>query len=188
MQEATEIALAIDLDDCLQQLQAQPDMDLLLLDLNMPGMQGPASVQEVIRAHPQLPVVILSAAEDQEEVKTLLNSGVSGYIPKSSSPQVMLSAIQLILAGGIYVPPQLLRRDTLKPFPDRPGRMPDPAFTERQLNVLRLLAEGKPNKQICRELGLGEGTVKTHLAAIFRTLDVCNRTEASYAARRLGLV
>lgn len=188
MQAEAEVAPAGDLDDTLTQIQRQPDADLLLLDLNMPGMHGLASVKALMRSHPELPVVILSAVEERAEVMALLSAGVAGYIPKSSSPQVMISAIQLILAGGVYVPPLSLDYD-------HPARAPDPGIrpshtglTVRQVDVLRLISDGKPNKLICRELGLGEGTVKAHLAAIYRALDVNNRTEAAGAARRLGIV
>jgi len=198
MQEGAEVVTASDLDDALAQVRQHPDVDLLLLDLHMPGMDGTRNVVELIRAHPDLPVVILSAVEDRQQVESLLAAGVSGYIPKSSSSQVMISAISLILAGGIYVPPQMLKFG-LDAGPSNQGVQSNPPaslhanhhasnLTERQREVLRLIADGMPNKQICRELGLGEGTVKAHLAAIFRVLDVKNRTEAASAARRLGVV
>ncbi len=190
MQDDAEVVMASDLDDTLMQIINQPEADLLLLDLNMPGMNGPDSVKLLMRTHPGLPIAILSAAEDRREVRDLLNAGVAGYIPKSSSPQVMISAIQLILAGSVYVPPQLLHSDTSAGLADAGFKQNHNAtyLTERQMDVLRLISEGKPNKQICRELGLGEGTVKAHLAAIFRALDVRNRTEAATAARRLGVI
>jgi DNA-binding NarL/FixJ family response regulator len=188
MQAGSEVAMAADLDDCLMQIQHQPDADLLLLDLNMPGMHGQDSVKALMRAHPDLPVVILSAAECREEVMALLSGGVAGYIPKSASPQVMISALRLILAGGVYVPPQFLDFDVPARTAEPGARSGHAALTERQMDVLRLISDGKPNKQICRELGLGEGTVKAHLAAIFRALDVRNRTEAAGAARRLGII
>jgi DNA-binding NarL/FixJ family response regulator len=180
----------MNLNEALDQIQRQPDADLLLLDLNMPGMNGVQTVSSVKRDYPELPVVILSAEEDQEAVKRLLSAGVAGYIPKSSSSQVMISALRLILAGGIYVPPQMLKLDTPVPCVHENIRPANHTWhlTERQMEVLRLISNGLPNKQICRELGLGEGTVKAHLVAIFRALDAKNRTEATTAARRLGLI
>jgi DNA-binding NarL/FixJ family response regulator len=192
MQEGAEIVTAADLGEALAQVRRHPDAELLLLDLNMPGIDGVDSVAEVMRGHPDLPIAILSAEEERDRVEHLLAAGVSGYIPKSSSPRVMVSAIRLILAGGIYVPPQLLRFETdITPDSTPLGIKPIQGalrLTERQIEVLRLIVEGMSNKQVCRELGLGEGTVKAHLAAIFRALDVRNRTEAATAARRLGVI
>lgn len=181
-----EVITAGSLGEALERVGEHPDADLLLLDLQMPGMQGVASVREVLRAYPSLPVAILSASDSRQAMETLLAAGASGFIPKSSSAQVMLSALKLILAGGVYLPAQLLD-------PGQAGVAGGSAakaasLTPRQLDVLRLLCEGKSNKSICRALHLGEGTVKAHIAAIFRALHVNNRTEAVLEAKRLGLL
>lgn len=182
-------------DQALEIAAQQPDLDLLLLDLNMPGTRGLAVVTTFRQKFPDLPLVVLSAVEEHDDVEQVLDAGALGFIPKSSSAQVMLSALRLVLSGGVYLPPLLLNRAA--PYPPRPtqqahaartgaalyGRME--ALTERQLEVLRLLAEGKPNKLIARALTLSEGTVKIHLAAIFRALNVNNRTEAVVAGERL---
>lgn len=176
-------------DDALALLQGHPDTDILMLDLNMPGMCGVASVQQVQQMFPGLPVIILTGEESRSQMEALLAAGAAGYIPKSSSAGVMISAIRLVIAGGIYVPPQMLGPSGLG-APTRGGVEIDGAthLTERQLQVLRLLAIGKSNKLICRELNLGEGTIKVHLSAIYRALNVSNRTEAAMEAQRLGLV
>lgn len=173
-------------DDALAYLQGDPDVDFLMLDLNMPGMQGARSVQAVQEAHPGLPVVILSGEERASQMEALLAAGASGYIPKSSSAPVMISAIRLVLAGGVYVPPQMMTGARSTPR----VQLPDTAMhlTGRQLDVLRLLAQGRSNKLICRELDMSEGTLKTHINAIYRVLNVINRTEAALEAKRLGLV
>jgi DNA-binding NarL/FixJ family response regulator len=173
-------------DDALACLQGDPDVDLLMLDLNMPGMLGARSVQAVQEAHPGLPVVILSGEERASQMEALLAAGASGYIPKSSSAPVMISAIRLVLAGGVYVPPQMMTGARSTPR----VQLPDTAMhlTGRQLDVLRLLAQGRSNKLICRELDISEGTLKTHINAIYRVLNVINRTEAALEAKRLGLV
>lgn len=178
--------------EALQLLQSQPDTDLLMLDLNMPGMQGATSVREIQQAYPGLPVMILSGEESRAQMEILLAAGAAGYVPKSSSAPVMISAIRLVLAGGIYIPPQLLASASLAPLPGNDpgdGRLTGsgPRLTERQTEVLKCLAAGKPNKLICRELQMSEGTVKAHINAIYRCLNVANRTEAAMAAQRLRL-
>jgi DNA-binding NarL/FixJ family response regulator len=191
-------------DEAMALLESHPDTDLLMLDLNMPGMRGVTSVQAVLRAHPGLPLSILSGEESREQMEALLRAGASGYIPKAASSPVMISAIRLMLAGGGYVPPQVLARESgaqIEQSDRRAGgedRRADSVMrpessiaiqlSPRQQDILRLLAEGKPNKLICRELDISEGTVKTHLNAIFRVLGVENRTEAAVKARLAGLL
>lgn len=176
------------LADALGLLPNHGDADLLFLDLNMPGMRGAASVQEIHRTHPGLPVIILSAEESRTQMAALLDAGAAGYVPKSSSAAVMISAIRLVLAGGIYLPSQLLGNAPTASLGDAVVTEPATHLTERQSEVLRLLAAGKPNKLICRELQMSEGTVKAHIHAIYRTMGVANRTEATLAAQRLRLI
>ncbi len=190
LEAGAEVIAAASLDEAMELARAHPDVDLLLLDLHMPGMQGIDSVRAVLRTFPDLPVAILSASDSRPVMEALLAAGAAGFIPKSSSAQVMVSALKLILAGGVYLPVQLLhptRAGSRSEHPGQPGRGAAP-LTARQLDVLRLLAAGKSNKFICRELNLGEGTVKVHIAAIFRALNVSNRTEAALEAKRLGLL
>lgn len=174
---------AASLDEALLQAERNPDTDLVLLDLSMPGMDGVDSVQGLLNRFPDIPVVILSATESRPLVEALLEIGVAGFIPKSSSSQIMFSALRLVLSGGVYIPPQLLGSGIEAPDGSLLSRL-----TERQREVLCLLADGKTNKQICRELDLSEGTVKVHLNAVYRVLGVANRTEAALLARRLNLV
>lgn len=183
--EAGAVVLeACDLDEALDLVARHPDTDLMLLDLNMPGMEHLAGIRRVSEAYPQLPVIVLSASETREIVRDVMATGASGFIPKSSSSAVLRSAIHLVLSGGVYLPAQLLTPET----PPGTGHNGHIRLTGRQREVLRLLAAGLPNKQICRELELGEGTIKAHIAAIYRALDVVNRTEAANAAHRLGLL
>lgn len=161
------------------------DLDLALVDLNMPGMDGHAAVVRFRSEFPDIPLVILSAMETRADIQRALNAGALGYIQKSSPSRVILDALKQVLAGGLYIPPAMA--ESLSTNDDRVSSL-FPHLTSRQLEVLKLLVQGNPNKTIGQKLGLSEGTVKIHMAAIFRALNVSNRTEATIAARNLGLI
>ena len=202
LEPGIEFVLVMSVDELLA--GATDDLDLALIDLNMPGADGQAHIDEIRRRHPAVPVIVLSGYEDPAIMRAALERGVLGFIPKAYSPEVMLSAVRLVLAGGVYVPPMML---TALPPGIVAGVAPQPGadaarapgapaasqtiehlrnvLTERQVEVLQLLSQGKPNKLIGRSLGISEGTVKIHLAAIFRALNVRNRTEAVVAAQAL---
>ncbi|OYQ34945.1 DNA-binding response regulator [Niveispirillum lacus] len=174
-------------DEVLEMAREGQDFDLVLLDLQMPGFPGFSGVQEICEAQAGTPVVIVSASEAQADVRAALDAGASGYIPKSSSVKIMLSALNLIFSGGIYVPPAAILGDG----PGVAGSVSHagghsggtaPVLTQRQRDVLRCLREGKSNKQIAYELGLSEGTVKIHVTAVMRSLGVRNRTQAVIAS------
>jgi DNA-binding NarL/FixJ family response regulator len=157
----------------------------------MPGMDGVAGVRRVRDAAPLLPLVVASGQDDPATIRAVLAAGVAGFIPKTESCDVVLHAIRLVRSGGVYVPAQMLAR-SFRATAGRPGdsRAADEAdgmLTPRQIDVLTQLLRGQPNKLIARELGLTEGTVKIHVAAILRTLRARNRTEAVVRARELGL-
>ncbi len=179
------------LEAALAHATAHPEADAALLDLHMPGMNSTHGIRHFLDANPALPLIILTGDEESHLINDVLSAGASGFIPKSTTPSVMLSAIQLVLAGGTYIPPQLLHRPA--PLDHRPSaadhkKRAQSMLTERQMQVLRLLAAGKPNKHICKELSIEEGTVKAHIASIFRALDAVNRTEAVAQAKQLGLI
>lgn len=179
------------LEAALAEAQSHPDANVALLDLHMPGMEGVQGIRRFVELNPALPLIILTGADDPQQIQEVLTAGASGFIPKSSTPAVMLSAIQLVLSGGTYIPPQALSAASTT-APSRAGsnvrEHAQTQLTERQMQVLRLLAAGKPNKAICRELEIEEGTVKAHIATIFRVLDVVNRTQAATVARETGLL
>jgi DNA-binding NarL/FixJ family response regulator len=135
---------------------------------------------------------LLSAAQDRANVIKALDLGAMGYIPKSARNEVMLSALQLVFAGGMYIPPEILAREHLShtAAPSGGGRAivspADLGLTDRQLDVLVLMMQGRNNKSICRTLNLAEPTVKNHVTAILKALKVTNRTEAVIAANELG--
>ena len=197
LQNDIEFVLAMSVDELYA--SATDDLDLALIDLNIPGAEGHAHIDELRRRHPAVPVIVLSGYEDPAIMRAVLDKGVLGFIPKAYSPEVMLSAVRLVLAGGAYVPPMLLSGLSLTvaaPAAEAAAVARASAgaptlahlrkvLTERQVEVLQLLSQGKPNKLIGRSLGISEGTVKIHLAAIFRALNVRNRTEAVVAAQSL---
>jgi two-component system nitrate/nitrite response regulator NarL len=168
---------------------AHPDLDVVLLDLSMPGGDGFAALNDFGRLQPQFPVVVLSSSEDPRDVRRALASGALGYIPKSAPPRTILAAVRFVLAGNIYLP-TLLAQDTAAKEDqaanhDSKGRV---TLTSRQIDVLRLLCEGRSNKEIGRALGVSQKTVKVHATAIFKALNVVNRTQAAAAADRAGLI
>ena len=171
---------------------AHHDLDLVLLDIHLPGLSGLDALKSFRERAPAVPVVVISASEDPADVTRALDSGAMGYIPKSQSSPVMINALRLVLAGGVYLPPEMMRRaagaGAARPAPGPAGiGYRDIGLTERQAQVLALLIQGKPNKLICRDLDLAEGTVKIHITAILKALKVSNRTQAVIEVSRLGL-
>ena len=162
------------------------DADLVLLDLNMPGADAFTSLRDLLSRHPTLPVVVLSASEEVSDMRSALDAGAMGYISKRESSNILLSALRLVLAGGIYVPPSLMRgyQETSNTIKTESHA----ALTPRQLEVLRELVNGRANKEIGQQLNMSEATVKAHVTAIFRNLNVSNRTQAALAAEKLGLL
>jgi len=171
-----------------------PDAGLLLLDLTLPGADGFTLLEELRTEHPAIPVVVISASDRREDILRAIDLGAMGYIPKSSSNQVMLQALRLVLSGGIYVPAAAISADPAAartpPAAAPPSVRTTPrelGLTDRQAEVLGCILQGLPNKLICRRLELAEGTVKIHVAAILRALNVHNRTQAVIEASRLGV-
>jgi len=171
----------------------EPDIGLVLLDINLPDRDGFLTLAELRERYPAIAVVVLSAIQERDKVVKALDLGAVGYIPKSARREVMMQALKLVLAGGLYIPPEVLARDqlsrpaSLPKSDDRPiVSPPELGLSERQLEVLALLMQGKNNKVICRALNLAEPTVKNHVTAILRALKVSNRTEAVIAVSELG--
>lgn len=178
----------VEAGDCAQATAlAGESFNVVLLDLHMPGVAGLDALEAVRQAFEASRIVVLSGEEDPRQVRRAIDAGAAGFIPKSSTPEVLLSALRLVLADGVYLPAVALKglggeeADALSS--DRLGD----ALSDRQVDVLRKAVQGKANKVIARELGISEGTVKAHLSAAFRALGVHNRTEAVYAAARSGL-
>lgn len=171
------------------------DLTLILLDLQMPDCDGFKFLSTLREQYPMTPVVVLSAFNDRANVVRALDAGALGFIPKTASREVLLGALRLVLAGGIYIPPEILSSSLPARVPTSKhaivGHRPSAAemgLTERQLDVLELMMQGKSNKLICRALNLAEPTVKNHVSAILKALAVSNRTEAVLAVAAMGWV
>ena len=162
-------------------LAAGREFALILLDLNLPGMDGMTGLARLRDAAPATPVVVLSATEDSRKIKQAIAAGAKGYVPKSAGRDILLNALRLVLSGGVYLPINIMESPP-------PASTATEQLTPRQREVLQWLVRGKSNKEIADLLGMAENTVRVHVAAIFRYLDVKNRTEAGYAATRRGLL
>lgn len=183
-------ARILEASDCrhaLSLVQEHADLELVLLDLNLPDRNGFEVLADLRGRYPAISVVVLSAFHDRENVLRALGLGALGFIPKSAPREVMANALRLVLAGGVYVPPQALASaETRKAKPVRPLSPADVGLTERQIEVLSLMMRGKSNKAISRRLDMAEPTVKHHVTAILRALNATNRTEAVIAVGELG--
>ncbi len=164
--------------------------DLMILDLSMPGVEGTSLMEEIVAAHPTLKILVMSGLQDQHSVVKVLQMGAAGFIPKSLDAALLTAAIRFVLNGGVYIPVKLLaqaqRTGLLTAKEPKQSSTSSVHLTERQKEVLMLLAKGAPIKRICKELDLSEGTVKTHVTAIYRAFGASNRTEALIEARRHG--
>ena len=194
-----DLVLAGDYTQILDILNKQNDFDLLITDLAMPGGNWLEALQKVHSQAPEMPIIVVSAVFDKEILQKTYNIGVSGYVSKSFPNNIIISAINLVLAGGMYIPPDLVKlssqfttgqlNDLIKGFDNSQKKQTDEKLlTPRQLEVLQCLADGMSNKQIAYKLGLSEGTVKIHITLLMRALNVTNRVAAVRAGERAGLI
>jgi DNA-binding NarL/FixJ family response regulator len=183
--EATvELFQAHDAVAARARLAERPDIELILLDLALPGRDGFELLRELRVDWPGIPVLVLSATHDSNTIETALDMGAMGFIPKTANARQLIDALRLVLAGGIYVPTDTgVEGIRMRPV-SRPSEL---GLTMRQADVLKLLVQGKPNKLICRDLRLSEGTVKVHVSAILRALNVHTRTQVVIELARRGV-
>ncbi|MBU0750545.1 MAG: response regulator transcription factor [Gammaproteobacteria bacterium] len=182
--ESVEVRGAASADEALELLGDSPDIDLILLDVMLPGTGGLALLGALRKRHPAVPVLMLSALDDAETVRRAMRQGAAGFVPKSSSTEVLLGAVREVLDGGHYLPPQFSEPAARAPRGNIQARF---RLTAAQMRVLELLVEGKTNREISEVIGVTEGTVKIHVSAIFKALDVSNRSQALLMAGRHGL-
>lgn len=175
---AEEVLEACDLETGLERLSDSTDVAIIFVDLNMPGSSGPESLNALVDAFPDAKIVVVSASEAKEDVLGCLSAGVDGYIPKSLSVGDMVAAIAQVLEGRMFVPRALTRRGVEAPPRAKRNVAGLEHLTPRQRDVLDQLLLGRSSKEIARALSVAEGTIKIHLAAIYRALGVRTRAEA----------
>jgi DNA-binding NarL/FixJ family response regulator len=180
---------ATDARETMRLVADHRDFELILLDLNLPDRDGFDVLAELRERRPTIPIVVLSGHHERDNVVRALDLGASGFIPKTAQRAVLLSAISLILSGGVYIPPEILARQppAVSPQLDKPPlSVRALGLTDRQIDVLALMMKGKSNKAIGRTLDLAEPTVRNHVTAVLKALNVTNRTEAVIAVAALG--
>ncbi len=196
VQAGADIVEATNAREAKRLAAEHPDLALILLDLGLPDRDGFELLAEIRECHPTIPLIVLSGHHDRANVVRALDLGALGFIPKNAQRPVLASAIGLVLSGGLYIPPEILGgqspHETPKPQPsgdtgERPPATPQAlGLTERQVEVLALMMEGKSNKATGRTLDLAEATVRNHVTAVLKALNVTNRTEAVIAVVGLG--
>lgn len=188
---------AEDRESVLTQLEANPDIDVILLDLFMPGVKGFDLLSEVCDTYSNIPVIVISGTEDPRYMRKSIDNGASGFIPKSSTTDIMMSAIQLVRNGGVYIPADMLQKKSAAtnnlakaPSQTLSNEIREAAskLTARQQEVLELMGRGMSNKEIARELTVSDHTVKIHVAAVLRLFNATNRTEAVVMAQNAGVI
>jgi DNA-binding NarL/FixJ family response regulator len=195
IESEAEVEQASDCERAFEYLERHGVADLALVDLMLPGMSGMQGLVVLRERWPQMPAVALSSRDTADTIVSALDSGAMGFIPKSASAAQLADALRVVMQRGVYVPPFNGRApDNVQWAESRLARsgpacsnLQSLGITQRQSDVLRLIVQGMPTKLICRELGLSEGTVKTHTSAVLRALDVTTRTQAVIAVSRLGL-
>lgn len=189
----TQVREAADFESALNLLDEDADVDLIFLDLALPGIDGFAGLDVLRRRHPAIPVAVVSAFDDTPTINRVLNLGASGFIPKAYSGEELIGAVRQVLGGNIFRPLNnrpSARLDDDRPLASSPAVSVKPAeigLTERQAQVLCLMVRGLSNREIGTQLSLSEGTVKIHVTAVFKALGVNSRTQALVAAARYGI-
>lgn len=190
-----QVSDAISAEQARRVLESAAEWSLVLLDLTLPGADGMSLLAELRDTRPEVPVVVLSGNDSSVNVIAAIDLGAMGFISKRSSTSILAGALRLVLAGGVYIPPQALQSESEAVVRESRGGVSDAGttslrdlrLTDRQIEILALLVEGKPNKLICRELDIAPSTVKAHISAILRALRVENRTEAVVKLSRMGI-
>ncbi|WP_298725816.1 response regulator transcription factor [uncultured Ferrovibrio sp.] len=176
---------AANLDEARAALDEHDSVDLLILDLDMPGMDGFVGLASVRASYPAVPVAIVSSTREPAVMRRAIEFGAAAFVPKSAALETIASALQSVLDGEVWLPPEMMGDDESSVPDDFARRVSE--LTPQQLRVLTLLSQGKLNKQIAHELSVGEATVKAHVTAILKKLGVRSRTQAVIAARHFSI-
>jgi DNA-binding NarL/FixJ family response regulator len=191
LQPDSTVVEAGTLPEAMAAARAGAPIDLAILDLYMPGMDGLAGLSAMRAEFPNLPIVILSGSTKPEDALQAIEHGACGFVPKTMRGETILGVLRLVLSGEKYIPPFLFEyRDGLPQPATQPGADTDSPLTQltpRERDILDMIVDGAPNKVIARELNLQEVTVKAHLRNMFRKLGVANRTEAARVALMAGM-
>lgn len=181
LEEGVTILQAANYDGALEIMDEHADLDIVLLDLRMPGLDGYSLLETASISYPELRIAVLSASRDRKEIQRAINSSAVGFIPKDTSSKLLLNAVRMMLDGGMYLPPEMAKQgeQTVSDKLD---------LTPRQLDVLNMIAAGASNKVIAAELGISESTIKMHTTAVFKALGVSNRTQAALAVQEMSLI
>ncbi len=193
MEGSFDILEAGDCEAAFEIVKLNADLELVLLDLGLPDMPGLEALSFLRTHHPAIPVVVISAANDRPSVLEAINRGAMGFIPKSSDSALLMRAMQMVMAKQVYIPANVftaaVSASELKLIGSaqkNDATLQELGLTARQMEVLSLMVQGLPNKLIARKLNVSEATVKTHVAATFRGLNVGNRTQAVLALGKRG--
>ena len=201
-----EITTAQSYTEIFSILETKQNFDLIITDLAMPGANWLTAINKIHSTLPETPIIIISAVFDKELLQQTLDIGVAGYIPKTASNNLIVSAINLVLAGGVYIPHELLysaknqtfssekQKEYINPLKnlekltENVTEETKKALTDRQIDIVKCIAEGLSNKQIAYKLNLTEGTIKVHITIILKLLNVKNRTSAVIEAAKRGYI
>lgn len=169
-------------------LSKEPDIDILIVDIDLAELNAAEIINKIKNLAPNTKIVAISSSEDTRNIKKILSCGVKGYIPKRSDSNILSGALKLILDGGTYIPPAMLDNGIDYNGSSHISNPLKKNLTNRQSQVLDLIAQGKSNKQIAYDMGVSEATVKLHINALLRSLKVNNRTQAVITAQKMGLI
>ncbi len=172
----------------LKIIDDEKKLDLVIVDLDMPDMAWEEGIEELKKKSNGARFVVVSASEDGKSIRRTMENGISGYIPKRSDPKIMTGALKLILDGGTYLPPSILESTNTAGSVPGDNKAKGKTLTNRQSQVLELVAQGLSNKQIAYEMGVSEATVKLHINALLRSIGATNRTQAVIIAQKMGLI
>ena len=167
-------------------IKSDNNISAIVLDIEMQDMPWFDALQEIRRTLPDTALIVVSASEDSRTIRSVMSAGAKGYIPKRSESKVFDNAFKLVFDGGTYVPPILINNPPINNLSTKSTGLK--TLTNRQSQVLDLIAQGKSNKQIAYDMGVSESTVKLHINALLRSLHVSNRTQAVITAQKLGII